>query len=205
MKLLHPIMPFLTEEVWQILSGSLGRREAESIMIAPWPKGEGGEVNDDIERQMDMVQSLIGTIRNIRSEMNVPLGQKADAIVAPADADAERVFGENRAYILDLAAVRELSIERGAVRPPKSAAGISGRSEVFVKLAGLVDFDRERARLKKEVERRRNFIASIDNKLNNEAFIARAPEAVVEQERRKLIDVREELNKLVANLEALGD
>ncbi|MHB9028134.1 MAG: valine--tRNA ligase [Candidatus Latescibacterota bacterium] len=205
MKLLHPVMPFLTEEVWQILSGALDEREAESIMIAPWPKVDSRQVSDEVEREMDMVQSLIGTIRNIRSEMNVPLGQKADVLIAPADGDAERVFAENRAYILDLAAVRDLALDRGAARPPRSAAGISGRSEVYVKLAGLVDFDRERARLEKEIERRRNFIAGIENKLNNEAFIARAPEAVVEQERRKLFDVREELNKLAANLEALGE
>mgnify|MGYP003766887951 FL=1 len=173
-------------------------------MIASWPEAESSLVNEDIERDMEMTQSLIGTIRNIRSEMNVPLGQKADVVVSPADGAAERVFAKNREYILDLAAVGDLTLERGASRPAKSAAGISGGSEVFVKLEGLVDFDRERGRLEKEVERRRNFVASIERKLQNEAFVSRAPEEVVGQERRKLLDVRHELDKLIANLEALG-
>ena len=205
MKLLHPIMPFLTEEVWQLLNEALGEKETPSVMIASWPVPDNSRMVEAFEREMEAVQSLIGTIRNIRNEMNVPLGQKAGVIVAPADMDMERVFDENRPYILDLAAVSELQLKTGAVRPPKSAAGISGRNEVFVLLEGLVDFEKERARLSKEIERRRGFIASLESKLQNESFVARAPESVVEQERRKLEDSRDELRKLTANLEVLGD
>jgi valyl-tRNA synthetase len=153
---------------------------------------------------MESVQSLIETIRNLRSEMNVPPGRKADVVAAPADDAAMRMFKRNRAYILDLASVGNLRLVPGAARPPKSAAGMSGRHEVFVLLEGLVDFDRESARLSKEIERRRSFIAGIEAKLANEAFVSRAPEEVVAQERRKLEDSREEVRKLTANLEALG-
>ncbi len=204
MKLLHPIMPFLTEEVWSILADALRDRGSDSVMTAPWPQADHMAESDVIEREMSMLQSLIGSIRNIRSEVNVPLGQKADVLVVPADDDAERVFADNRSYIMDLASVARLDLDRRAARPEKSAAGISDRSEVFVFLEGLVDFDRERARLAKEVERRRGFIASIESKLSNESFVSRAPETVVEQERRKLSDARDELEKLLSNLQALG-
>jgi valyl-tRNA synthetase len=204
MQLLHPIMPFLTEEVWQLLTGALGDRPAPSIMVSRWPVHDLNLIDAGIEQEMESVQSLIETIRNLRSEMNVPLGRKADVLVAPADEDAVRVFERNRPSILDLASVGNLRLAPGAARPPKSAAGMSGRHEVFVLLEGLVDFDRESARLSKEIERRRSFIAGIEAKLANEAFVSRAPEEVVAQERRKLEDSREEVRKLTVNLEALG-
>jgi valyl-tRNA synthetase len=204
MQLLHPVMPYLTEEVWQHLTETLGERPAQSIMISRWPICDTNMLDDAAESEMDAVQSLIGSIRNIRNEMNVPLGSKADVVVSPSDETVGGAFERNRAYILDLASVSRLTLDSQAVRPPKSAAGISGKSEVFVLLEGLVDFDRERIRLGKEIERRASYIKSIETKLSNEAFVSRAPEDVVAQERKKLEDTREEMEKLTANLEALG-
>lgn len=205
MQLLHPIMPFITEEIWQLLTGLLGEKPAKSIMVSKWPDVKMHIIDPDIEREMEMVQSLISAIRTIRNEMNVPPGEKAEVIVVPADEKAKRILEENIAYILDLAAVKHITFTGESARPPKSAAGISDKNEVFVLLEGLVDFDRERARLSKEIERRRNFIASIETKLANENFLSRAPKDIIEQERRKGNDTREEMKKLIANLEALGD
>jgi valyl-tRNA synthetase len=205
MQLLHPIMPFITEEIWQLLTGLLGEKPAASIMVSKWPDVKMHIIDPDIEREMEMVQSLISAIRTIRNEMNVPLGEKAEVIVVPADEKAKRILDANTAYILDLAAVKHITFTGESARPPKSAAGISDKNEVFVLLEGLVDFDRERARLSKEIERRRNFIASIESKLANENFLSRAPKDIIEQERRKGNDTREEMKKLIANLEALGD
>ena len=103
----------------------------------------------------------------------------------------------------DIAA--NVKLDKSAERPPKSAAGISGGSEVFVLLEGVVDFDRERARLKKEIGRREQFVAGIEKKLSNEHFLSKAPQEVIQTERCKLQDARHELEKLVSNLEALGD
>ncbi len=204
MQLLHPVMPYITEEVWQHLTEALGGRQAPSIMVSRWPVCDMNMLDDAAEAEMEAVQSLIGSIRNIRNEMNVPLGSKAEVIVVPSDENAGGAFDRNRAYIHDLASVSRLGLDYDATRPPKSAAGISGKSEVFVLLEGLVDFDRERTRLGKEIERRASYIKSIEAKLTNEAFVARAPEDVVAQERKKLEDTREEMNKLTTNLEALG-
>lgn len=205
MQLLHPIMPFVTEEIWQLLTGLLGEKPAKSIMVSKWPVPATNLIDPDIEHEMEMVQSLISSIRTIRNEMNVPPGEKAEVIVVPADEKAKRILDANISYILDLAAVKHITFTGESARPPKSAAGISDNNEVFILLEGLVDFNRERARLTKEIERRRHFVASIETKLSNEKFLFRAPLEVIEQERRKENDTREELKKLTANLESLGD
>jgi valyl-tRNA synthetase len=205
MQLLHPIMPFVTEEIWQHLTELTGEKKTSSIMISKWPEPAINLIDPKIEREMEMVQSLITTIRTIRNEMNVPLGLKAKVTVVPTDKTAKRILEENNGYITDLASVNELSFSEQSKRPPRSVAGISEKNEVFVLLEGLVDFDRERIRLSKEIERRKNFITSIENKLSNENFISRAPKEVIEQERRKAGDTLEELKKLTANLESLGE
>ncbi len=204
MQLLHPIMPHITEEIWQRLNEFLGE-PAGSIMVSKWPEVDADEVDDIVDARMESLKSLIGTIRTIRNEMNVPLGQKADVIIVPPDEDTYTIFFDNMPYIYDLASVDSLTIDREAFRPPKSAAGIADRSEVFVLLEGLVDFDKERARLTKEIERRKKFVAGIQRKLENQGFLSKAPREVIQNERKKLEDSRSALEKLTANLEALGD
>jgi len=205
MKLLHPIMPYITEEIWQRLNDIHGSKSAASIMVSSWPVSDELLIDDNIENQMEAVKSLISTIRNIRNEMNIPLGKKADVLVVPADDDAQLIFFDNRSYILDLAKVNNLFMDRKASRPPKSASGISGRNEVFLLLEGLIDIDYERTRLEKEIERRIKFINSTEQKLLNEDFLSKAPKEIIQQERSKLDNTREEIKKISANLEALGD
>ncbi|MFC1511791.1 valine--tRNA ligase [Candidatus Latescibacterota bacterium] len=205
MQLLHPIMPFITEELWQRLTDFLGEKSASSLMVSPWPIPDETLIDETAEREMDLMKSLIGTIRTIRNEMHVAPGQKADIVIVPADEEADRIVLENMSYIIDLAGVGNLRIDSRATRPPKSAAGISSSTEVFVLLEGLIDFDRERTQLKKEIERRKQFITTIERKLTNPGFLDKAPKEVVQLERRKLDDSCRELEKLVANLETLGE
>ena len=174
-------------------------------MVSSWPMADDSLIDETIENQMEILKSMISTIRTIRNEMNVPLGKKADVVIIPVDEETHRIFLDNRSYILDLAGVRSLVLDVNASRPPKSAAGISGQNEVFVILEGLIDMDLERTRLNKEIERRRNFIKSIDSKLRNEGFISKAPKEIIQQERLKLENSREELTKLTVNLEALEE
>jgi len=203
MQLLHPLMPYITEEIWQRLTDACDTKTASSIMVSSWPAADGSLIDVDMEQNMETLKSLITTIRTIRNEMNVPLGKKADVVVVPSDTDIHRTFFENRSYILDLAGVHNLLLDEHAARPPKSAAGISGNNEVFVILEGLIDIDLEHARLEKEIDRRKNFITSIESKLQNEGFLSKAPKDVIQQERLKLDNSREELKKLTVNLEAL--
>ncbi len=204
MQLLHPIMPYISEEIWQGLMEALGEKSADSIMISAWPSPSDDDIDVALEKEMESLKSLIGTIRTIRNEMNVPIGKKADVVVIPADENMGRIFEENRAYILNLASVNDLTLDLNAARPPKSAAGISEKSEAFVVLEGLIDLDVEKARLDKELDRRGKFIMSLEKKLSNEGFISKAPEEVVNNERMKLEGAREELKKLKANRAALS-
>lgn len=205
MQLLHPIMPFITEEIWQRLTKATGGNDAPGIMVSQWPEFDENIDDRTAEEHMEIVKSIITTIRTIRNEMNVPLGQKADVIVVPADTQTNDIFFNNRLYIHDLAKVNNLKLDAAAVRPAKAAAGISIKSEVFVLLEGLIDFDIEKKRLEKEIDRRTGFIKSLERKLENEGFLAKAPKDVIHLERRKLDDSREELKKLAVNLEALGN
>ncbi|HDY90037.1 MAG TPA: valine--tRNA ligase, partial [bacterium] len=205
MQLLHPIMPFITEEMWQKLTDILGDKPSESIMVSEWPTADGSLIDKTSEDQMKSVKSLISTIRNIRNEMKVPLGKEADVVVVPADDETHDLFFDNMHIIIDLATISNLKLDKSATRPPKSAVGISEKSEVFVLLEGLVDFERERARLEKEIERRKKFITGIEKKFVNLGFLSKAPKEVVQLERRKLDDSYQEVEKLTANLDALGD
>ena len=207
MQLLHPIMPHLTEEIWQRLTDALGGEKPPSIMVSKWPgidRSITEALDAESERNMETIKSIITTIRTIRNEMNVPVNRQAGVVIVPADDETNAVVYDNQPYILDLAKVDRLTIDRKAARPPKSASGISDRSEVFVLLEGLIYFDRERTRLEKEIEHRKKFIQSIEIKLLNHNFLARAPEEVVQQERRKLEDSREELGKLEVNYKSLS-
>lgn len=204
MKLLHPIMPFITEEIGGRLNEALGDSSSSCIMVSKWPEINESAIDESVERKMESLKSLITIIRTIRNEMNVPLAKKADVLVVPSDENTQEVFFDNRAYILDLASVGNLTLDLKGKRPPKSAAGISGNSEVFVELAGLIDIDLEKSRLSKEIERRNSFIAGLDRKLQNEGFLSKAPAEVVQLERTKLESARGELKKLLSNMEALG-
>ncbi|MFC1692382.1 valine--tRNA ligase [Candidatus Latescibacterota bacterium] len=205
MQLLHPIMPYITEEIWQRITDALGSKPSMSIMTSSWPSADESLIDDSVEQKMEKIKSLICTIRNIRNEMNVPIGKKADVLVIPHDDGNNSIFFDNRSYIIDLASVNTLRLDSGTKRPPKSAAGISGKNEVFVILEGLIDIDLERKRLEKEIDRRLKFISSIETKLHNERFLSKAPKEIIQQERNKLDSSREELKKLTSNLEALGD
>ena len=204
MQLLHPIMPYISEEIWQKLSEALGEKTAESIMISKWPTADDSSIDLDMEKRMESLKALITTIRTVRSEMGVALGKKADVVIIPADDTMFDIFTENKAYILDLASVAVLTIDRNAERPKKSAVGISEKNEAFVLLEGLIDLDLERARIDKEIDRRRKFIISVERKLSNEGFLAKAPKEVVQKERMKLDTQHEELKKLEASRKELS-
>ncbi|MFC1573991.1 valine--tRNA ligase [Candidatus Latescibacterota bacterium] len=205
MQLLHPIMPYITEDIWHRLNSAAGKDDVSAVMISEWPVLDKSQLDPDAEKNMETIKSIITVIRTIRNEMNVPLGEKAGVVLVPADMEANNIMYENQSYIIDLAKVNHLIIDKNAARPPKSAAGISGGNEVFVLLEGLIDFDRERSRLEKEIQRRKQFISNIEKKLENEGFLSKAPQEVVQLERRKLDNARDELSKLEVNLQSLGD
>jgi len=195
LRLLHPIMPFVTEEIWQKLPGTSG-----SIMVAPFPTSESDRFNPQAEQDMELLQGLITAVRNIRGEMNVPPGQKVDIIIMAEDEEQRRLITEHSRYILPLTRGKSLQVLPPGEKPKGAAAAVFERVEVFVLLKGLIDFEEEARRLQKELDKLEKDIIKSNKKLANEDFLKRAPAEVVakEKERVAALDARRE--KLGMNL-----
>jgi valyl-tRNA synthetase len=200
MRLMHPIMPFITEEIWQMLP-----HDGESVAVAPYPDPDENELDEDAERRMDLLMSVIRDIRNIRSEMNIPPSKELKVILqAPQDWEREVLEG-HRDYISFLCRAPRITVSASAARPPASAAAVVGDIEIFVPLADLIDLDRERARLRKELERTIRDLEKVERNLKNESFLTKAPPHIVERERERKAELESAIAKLEKNLSFLED
>ncbi len=181
LKLLHPFMPFITEEIWQTLP-----HEGESIMISNWPEYSADLSFKTEEDNMELLMQAIRGIRNRRAEMNVPPSKKAQLIVVPDDAAAKKVFELGNAFFIKLASASEVIMAEEAGDTSKMVSVISRSAKLFIPMNELIDAEAEIARLTKEREKCLKDINMISGKLNNAGFVAKAPANVVEGEREKL-------------------
>ncbi|MFZ1081766.1 MAG: valine--tRNA ligase [Candidatus Kryptoniota bacterium] len=194
-KLLHPFMPFITEELY-----SLTQAEHEnSITVSEFPEAETRFVSDRIESEMDSVQEVVTSIRAIRKEANVPPGVSVNVIVKPKDDQALEILSANQLYIRRLAKVESFGIGFDLRKPETSGSAVVHGTEIFVSLEGLVNVDAERSRLEKEIARVKGVIAGIEAKLSNEQFVKRAPAQVIEKEKMKIESMKLNLSKLEEN------
>ena len=202
-RLLHPFMPFITEELWTQLQP---REEGACCMTAPWPEQDVSLMDRDAAATFDLIQDIVSGIRNIRSEYGVAPGAEIEALVhVSPDAEAIGAALAARAdYFRKLARVRTLTVGSDLARPTGAASHVAGPCEVFVPLAGIIDLDVERERLRKEVTQKERFLDSVRRKLQNEQFVTRAQPEVVERERRKEQDAAADIARLRRNLEYLG-
>ena len=202
-RLLHPFMPFITEELWTQLQP---REEGACCMTAPWPEQDVSLMDRDTAVTFDLIQDIVSGIRNIRSEYGVAPGAEIEALVhVSPDAEAIGAALAARAdYFRKLARVRTLTVGSDLVRPTGAASHVAGPCEVFVPLAGIIDLDVERERLRKEVTQKERFLDGVRRKLQNEQFVTRAQPEVVERERRKEQDAAADIARLQKNLEYLG-
>jgi valyl-tRNA synthetase len=192
-RLLHPFMPFITEEIWQRLP-----HKGDTIMLAPYPRPSRKDRNADAERQMTAVMDLVTAVRNIRGEMRIAPGASLTATVRPGPEAAE-LFAANSALIDALARVR-LTVDPRATRPRSSALAVLGASELYVELAGVVDPAAERQRIEKEIARVDERIGFARTKLAKPDFAERAPAEIVAKERERLVEQEAVRAKLVASL-----
>ena len=200
LQLLHPFMPFLTEELWQALP-----HEGETIMLSRWPNAKKMGVFAEEAKAIETIQAVVRSIRNVRAEMNVPLGKKADAIFI-ADGEYASYLEEGKGYIQTLASVDNLEImPKGTAAPEQSAAAHIKGIEIFLPLKGLIDIDKEMARLNKEIATMDKELKRLDGKLNNEGFLAKAPEAVVAKEKAKQAEYAQKKEALLARVAELKE
>ncbi|MGE3525992.1 MAG: valine--tRNA ligase, partial [Gemmatimonadales bacterium] len=199
LRLLHPIMPFITEALWQRLPGHDGR----TLALAMWPGTDKRAENPEAVERFATVQHLVGSIRSIRAEYGIPPGQAVRASVYRLSGAAARAVEAERGTIMRLAKLAELSLAEPTERVGASAVLPDGTA-VFVPLGDAVDLERECSRLRTERERLGQLIRSQHGKLANQNFVSRAPAEVVERERRKLADWQEQSAVLETKLERLG-
>ena len=185
MQLLHPYMPFITEEIYQCLP-----HEAESIMISKWPEADAALIDDEAERQMGAIMESIKAVRNMRAEVNVPPGKKVPATMLVA-ADLKDGVEANANYIHLMGGISELTVlDDSAAKPENAMAAVVSGIEVYLPLAGLIDVEKETTRLNKELAAIDKELSRVEGKLGNAGFLAKAPEAVIVKEKAKA----EELN-----------
>jgi len=197
LRLLHPFMPFISEEIWQRLP-----HEGESIMIAPFPKARRTGRDIDAERRMAPVIEIVGAIRAIRSESRISPGAELLVTIKPGPTEMADIVTPAASLIGALGRA-VITVAPDATRPPHSAHAVAGDVEVFVHLEGVVDLVAERNRLRKEIEKADKEIAFLQGKLGRPDFVERAPAEVVERERARLAEQRRTHEKLSASLAGL--
>jgi len=197
--LLHPFMPFITEEIWHTLPGTQG-----SIMKAVFPtdhKGDTAVIADDqAEADMDLFIKLISAIRNIRGEMNISPSKTLAAIVQTQDAKANTLIEAHQDMIINLAKLKTFEVNQKAVRPKSSATAVVDAATLFVPLEGIIDFDLETRRLEKELNKLAKELATVTKKLANRNFLDKAPPDVVEKVKAKDTGLQAKQQKLEDHL-----
>jgi valyl-tRNA synthetase len=201
LKLLHPFMPFLTEEIWQTVVA-----DGTSIMVSSYPEPDKGLEDEEAERRMGLIVDVITRIRNIRGEMNIAPSKKLKVIISVSDEALAAVLNEGRDYIINLGNLETLTVGVNLEEPPGAAIGVVGAARVFILMEGMIDIAGEKARLEKEMTKIAKDLIVVSKKLANRDFIAKAAEAVVKKEEQKYQELREKHNVLeaaVKKLEAL--
>ncbi|PYZ93956.1 valine--tRNA ligase [Salipaludibacillus keqinensis] len=198
MRLLHPFMPFITEEVWQHLP-----HEGESITVASWPERKEELVNKQAVKDMQLLQEIIRSVRNTRSELNVPMSKEITLYVKANSTEVLEQLERGREYLDKFCNPGELTIASDLTAPEKSMSSVLSGVELYMPLAGLLDLDAEVERLQGELKRLDGEVTRVQKKLGNEGFIKKAPEKVVEEERAKEKDYLEQKEKVQARINEL--
>ncbi len=191
LRLLHPFMPFITEYLWR----QLDRSQDRILMIQDWPRG--GERDPEAERDMEMVMETVRAIRNLRADLGLGPGQSTPVQLRSEDPAKARVLGQVRPYVADLARAEPLAVSDGDESPPGQAvAAVAAGVEVYLPWEGLIDPEKERSRLEKELEQTREELGRSERKLQNDGFVKKAPTEVVERERQRLARHREDAERI---------
>ena len=196
--ILHPISPFITEEIWSYLKNE----DDKDIIVSSWPKmgAEGFAYN---EERVTSLKEIVVAIRTIRSELNVAPTKKIDALISIKNSSDKSLFDDLKSMIMSLTNLESLNIEMNLDKPDQSAVGICKSCVIYVPLGDLVNPEEEILKLNKRLQEIDGFIKGIETKLNNKAFTDKAPEKIVNYEKSKLDDFIIEREKIIANIEML--
>lgn len=196
LRLAHPVIPYITETIWQSVKPLVEGVEGETIMLQALPQYEEANFNQEALDDIEWVKAFITSIRNLRAEYDIAPSKPLDVMLKVADEkDAQRA-NANRQVLVSLAKLEGIKLLAEGEETPACATALVGKSELMIPMAGLIDKDAELARLQGEVKKTQGEIKRLEGKLNNQGFVAKAPEAVVAKEREKLEGYKETLTKL---------
>ncbi|UED79110.1 valine--tRNA ligase [Lysinibacillus sp. CD3-6] len=198
MRLLHPLMPFITEEIWQHLP-----HEGESITVAAWPTVRTDLHFAEEADNMKLLMDIIRSVRNIRAEVNTPMSKKVPLYISAKDAATVAILEANKGYLEKFCNPEPLTIGEGLEAPGQSMTAVVTGAELFLPLVGLINLEEEIARLEKELEKWAKEVKLVTGKLSNEKFVSKAPEALVNAEREKLADYEGKHAVVLKRLEEL--
>jgi valyl-tRNA synthetase len=201
LRLLHPIMPFATEQIWQAITP---RRDGESICIAPVPEFDAILASEQAVERFARVQSLIESIRALRGLMNIPPHENLPVTVSCPDAQTQELYAAEERVIATMAKASSLELAVNATKPEGSVSAVVQGAEIFVVVKGVIDPAKERERLTKEISRLENLAKTTEAKLSNEKFIANAAPELVSYEREKLTSAQDSIRKIQANIAELA-
>ncbi|MFC2132149.1 class I tRNA ligase family protein [Bacteroidota bacterium] len=200
LKLLHPVMPFITEEIWHLLDD---RNEDESISLQKVPEPDEKFIDITIEEKFAGLQLLVEEIRRLRATLNLPPQQKVPIIISSKNSEAKSFISAQADIIAAMGNCSKVKSEANFAKPQGCLASVVRETEIFLMLEGTIDIDKEKERLDKEIQRLENNIRGTEKKLSNEKFVNNASSDVVQHEREKLESMQESLKKVVANLGSL--
>ena len=195
LRLLHPFMPFLTEELWQRLGAEEG-----SLCRADFPTFNPSEIDEAAEKEMSIVMGAVNAARTVRGELNVPPSREIAVLAQSPDASARQALTAHAGYMAALAKAPTLDVAERHAKPPASAAAVVGSVEIYIPLEGVIDIGAETARLEKEMARVEKELERTLKNLSNENFLNRAPAAVVKKARERKEELEAAHQKLAANI-----
>jgi valyl-tRNA synthetase len=193
MRLLHPIMPYITEEIWQSIREIFPMQDT-ALITAEYPVADPARSDDAIADEMSFIQESISAIRNLRKQINLPPSTGIKVVIRIAEEKQKALFVNYESYLSKLARVEDATIGLGIDKPAPAIAAVVRNIEIFLPLSGLVDLDAEKARLSKALDKLQQELAIIAKKLDNQNFVANAKPEVVEKEREKFREVETKMS-----------
>ncbi|WP_339225517.1 valine--tRNA ligase [Paenibacillus sp. FSL H8-0332] len=198
LRLIHPFMPFITEEIWQHLP-----HQGESITLAEWPKYDAALENPQAVSEMNLLMDIIRAVRGIRAEVNAPMSKKVELIIKAGSQDTLDIISRNDNYIGRFCNTSSFEAGLAPQTPDKMMSAVVTGAELLLPLSGLIDIDQEIIRLEKEVQTLNNEVERVEKKLSNQGFVAKAPAKVIEEERAKQADYSDRREKVLARIAEL--
>ncbi len=195
LRLMHPIMPFISEEIWQRVAPLAGKK-GETIMTQSFPQMDESKIDATAVKEMEWVMQFILGMRRIKGEMNIPPGKSLPVLLQNSSEQDRHWLHANRNYLDAMARLESVTVLEAGDRPPESSTALVGEMELLIPMAGLIDKKAELARLTKELEKLRKELNGSENKLKNPSFVDKAPVAVVDKVREKMEEQRSAINRL---------